>query len=142
MTMQTLIGYINIAIGGAYLGLGLIAANEIRTDTKTRGFSHFGAALCAMAFTCGPHHLYHGSQILSGAHPADGLLAIAVAMGVPGAWVFVSLRISVLFGGRGEHVFNASPSWLVATPFLFAAAAGSMMSIAMTKALKRIQGQI
>ena len=127
--MTWLLGLPSIALGVAYTSLGVLTLDEIRRDTRTRGFSQFGTAFALMAFTCGPHHLFDGYHVVAGEYPPNRLATVAVLMGLPAGWVVVSLRIEVLFGGRGERVISATPGWLVACPLLFAAMAGALVAL-------------
>lgn len=127
--MTWALGLASLALGVAYTGLGVLTVDELRRDTRTRGFSQFGAAFALMAFTCGPHHLFDGYHVLAGEYPASPLVAVAVLVGLPAGWVVVSLRIEVLFGGRGERVIAGTPGWLVACPLLFAGIAGALVAL-------------
>ena len=88
-------------------------------NRKTMGFSHFGAAWIAMAFTCGPHHFVHGIHLLFEGRTGGILDLIAVAIGVPAGVIWFLLRVEAFFGGRGDRFIEGSPGWVLAIPTLF-----------------------
>ena len=110
----------NILLGVAYTSYGVITAMEMKNDWRSFGFSHFGAAWIAMAFTCGPHHLDHGLHAL-----ADGrggsLDLLSVLVGLPAGVIWMGLRIEAFIGGRGDRFILGTPRWLRALPVVVTA---------------------
>ena len=125
--MSVLAGVLALLTGVVYAGLGLLAAAELVRHRRRRGFSHFGAALEGMFFTCGAHHLLHAGRHLLGDEPAHGPMVAALALGLVPAIVFVALRIEAGSGGRGDRLVSGSPLWITALPILFAAATGATL---------------
>ncbi|MEX0874281.1 MAG: hypothetical protein WD646_10150 [Actinomycetota bacterium] len=113
-------GLLNVVLGLAYTTYGLITIVDLKRGWKTMGFSHFGAAWIAMAFTCGPHHLVHGTHLLFEGRMAGPLDLVAVAVGLPAGVVFLSLRAEATLGGRGDRFISGSPLWLRSLPTLAA----------------------
>jgi hypothetical protein len=113
--MIVAIAITNILLGIAYTSYGVITAMEMKNDWRSFGFSHFGAAWIAMAFTCGPHHLDHGLHAL-----ADGrggsLDLLSVVVGLPAGVIWMGLRIEAFLGGRGDRFILGTPRWLRALP--------------------------
>ena len=64
-------------------GYGPMTLIEMKRRWRTLGFSHFGAAWVAMAFTCGPHHLVYGVHVAFEGRPGGPFDILAVAIGVP-----------------------------------------------------------
>jgi hypothetical protein len=81
------------------------------------GFSHFGAAWVAMAFTCGPHHWVHGIHVLEGGG-AGFLDFFVVAVGFPAGVIWFLLRVEAFRGGRGDRFVAGNPLWVLALPTL------------------------
>jgi uncharacterized membrane protein SirB2 len=106
---------VNIVLGIAYTTYGVIAALEMKNDWRSFGFSHFGAAWVAMAFTCGPHHLDHGLHALADGR-AGALDLFGVVVGLPAGVIWMSLRIEAFLGGRGDRFILGTPRWLRAIP--------------------------
>src|SRR2546423_4481001 len=98
--MIVAVALLNIALGVAYTSYGIITALEMKNDWRSFGFSHFGAAWIAMAFTCGPHHLDHGLHVLDGGK-AGGLDLLAVVIGPPPGGIWVSPPVEALIGRPG-----------------------------------------
>jgi hypothetical protein len=115
------VGLLNVALGLAYTTYGLITIVDLKRGWKTMGFSHFGAAWIAMAFTCGPHHLVHGLHLLAEGRAAGPLDLVAVAVGLPAGVVFLGLRVEATLGGRGDRFIGGSPLWLRSLPTVAAA---------------------
>ena len=115
--MNTLFGITAVIVGCAYLGMGLITGNDLRRHWRTRGWSPFGGAFTVMAFTCGPHHLVHGTHVLLHGERVDPLLSAAILLGLPAAVIFIGLRIETLLGGRGDRLIRGTPAWLAILPW-------------------------
>lgn len=128
--MTALLGTASLALGAAFVALGMIAVDELRRDTRSRGFSHFGVAFVLMAFTCGPHHLLDGYHVVTGEYPAQASVTMAVLFGVVPGWTFVWLRLEAMSGGRGERLIRGTPAWLAVTPVAFAVFTGAAIVIA------------
>jgi hypothetical protein len=109
------VALVNIVLGVAYTTYGVIAAMEMKNDWRSFGFSHFGAAWIAMAFTCGPHHLDHGLHALLDGK-AGGLDLFGVVIGLPAGVIWLSLRVEAFLGGRGDRFILGTPRWLRALP--------------------------
>jgi hypothetical protein len=130
---MSLVALANLVLGVAYCGYGVMTAIEMRRDWATFGFSHFGAAWIAMAFTCGPHHLAHGIHLAFEGRAGGPVDLLAVVIGLPvGVW-WLYLRVEAFFGGRGDRFVPATPSWLRA-----AAVAAAVYGVVMTNAIYRI----
>ena len=114
--MTAAVALANLVLGVAYTGYGVITAAEMRRDWRSFGFSHFGAAWIAMAFTCGPHHLVHGLHLAFEGRTGGALDLLAVAVGMPVGVVWLSLRVEAFRGGRGDRFILDEPRWLRAMP--------------------------
>jgi hypothetical protein len=106
--MSVVIGISNIAIGVAYVGLGLLAVWETFSLHSYRGWSRFGIGFALMAASCGPHHLVHGWHVLQGESISWPMLAVTL-IGLPAGLTFVWLRLETMWGGRGERLLSVSP---------------------------------
>jgi hypothetical protein len=106
----------NLLLGAAYLALGVIVLVELRSNWGEPGVWHFGAALAAMAFTCGPHHVTHGMHVGFEHHGAGRLDLVTVLVGLPPAIVFLWLRVEALSGRRGDRWIAGNPGWVQALP--------------------------
>ena len=116
-----LVGAANLVLGTVYTCYGFMTLVDLKRGWRTRGFSHFGTAWLAMAFTCGPHHLDHGLHVLVSGR-AGGLLDLAtILVGFPVGVLWFLLRVEAMLGGRGERTIAGSPSWLSALPWIGAA---------------------
>ena len=111
------VALLNIALGVAYTSYGIITALEMKNDWKSFGFSHFGAAWIAMAFTCGPHHFDHGLHILADGR-AGTLDLVGVLVGLPAGVIWLSLRVEAFLGGRGDRFILGTPRWVRTLPTL------------------------
>ena len=112
-----LVGALNVVLGIVYTQYGTMTAIEMRRNWRTMGFSHFGAAWIAMAFTCGPHHFVHGTHVLLEGRTGGALDLIAVLIGFPAGVIWFLLRVEAFFGGRGDRFVSGTPSWVAAIPF-------------------------
>jgi hypothetical protein len=108
----------NIILGLVYTGYGTMTLMEMIRDRQTRGFSHFGAAWIAMAFTCGPHHWVHGLHIAFEGRSPGALELIAVMVGFPAGVIWFLLRVEAFAGGRGDRFVRGNPLWVLALPTL------------------------
>ncbi len=117
--MSIAAGVLNVILGAVYLQYGTITFVEMRRNWSKMGFSHFGAAWIAMAFTCGPHHMVHGVHILFEGRQAGTLDLIAVAVGAPAGVIWFRLRVEAFLGGRGDRHIAGDPLWIWALPTLF-----------------------
>ena len=117
--MRLLVAYLNLGLGTVYTSYGLMTAVDLKRGWRTGGFSHFGAAWLAMAFTCGPHHLEHGLHQLAG-RPGGGLELFAVVAGAPAGVTWFLLRIEAMTGGAGDRPLARAPWWLRLVPALSA----------------------
>lgn len=117
--MSIAVGVLNVILGAVYLQYGTITFAEMRKNWSRMGFSHFGAAWIAMAFTCGPHHMVHGIHVLfEGRHPGT-LDLITAAVGAPAGVIWFRLRVEAFLGGRGDRHLPGTPTWLVVLPTIF-----------------------
>ena len=117
--MVLAVALLNIALGLAYTSYGIITALEMKNDWRSFGFSHFGAAWIAMAFTCGPHHFDHGLHVLASGK-AGPLDLVGVVVGLPAGVIWLSLRIEAFMGGRGDRFILGTPRWVRALVPFFA----------------------
>ncbi|MHB1854754.1 MAG: hypothetical protein ACYCS2_06840 [Acidimicrobiales bacterium] len=116
--MTLAVGVSNLVLGAIYTCYGIMTLVDLKRGWRTRGFSHFGAAWVAMAFTCGPHHLEHGLHILSSGTNAGALDFAAVAVGFPAGAIWFLLRVEALAGGAGDRFVRGTPAWVAALPYL------------------------
>ena len=141
--MTAAVAAVNLVLGVAYCGYGVMTSIEMKRDWKSFGFSHFGAAWICMAFTCGPHHLVHGIHTALAGHnhsiALGGLVAFicrrpvhltlpgriggpldlfAVVVGLPAGVIWLALRVEAFAGGRGDRYIKGTPLWLAALPFV------------------------
>ena len=117
--MRIAVGLLNLILGFVYIQYGTLTVIDMWRNRRKLGFSHFGAAWIAMAFTCGPHHFVHGLHMLvSGGRPGT-LDVVAVAIGFPAGVTWFLLRIEAFAGGRGDRFLLGSPLWVLAIPTVF-----------------------
>jgi hypothetical protein len=121
------VALVNIVLGVAYTSYGIITALEMKNDWKSFGFSHFGAAWIAMAFTCGPHHFDHGLHVLADGR-AGALDLVGVVVGLPAGVIWLSLRVEAFLGGRGDRFILGTPRWVRALPGLAVAYLGVVIA--------------
>ena len=110
--MTILAATLNIVLGTAYCGYGMMTAVEMKRDYKSFGFSHFGAAWIFMAFTCGPHHLFHGVHLAFEGRTSGAVDVVAVIVGLPAGVLWLYLRVEAFAGGRGDRFIMGTPSWI------------------------------
>jgi hypothetical protein len=114
--MTALVAGLNLLLGVVYTCYGVMTAIEMKRDWRAYGFSHFGAAWVAMAFTCGPHHLFHGLHQAFEGRPGGPLDLVAVLVGLPVGAIWFLLRVEAFVGGRGDRFISGTPRWLKAMP--------------------------
>jgi len=125
----TSVGVLNLVLGLVYTQYGTMTAIEMRRNWRTMGFSHFGAAWIAMAFTCGPHHIVHGVHILLEGRTGGPLDLVAVLVGFPAGVIWFLLRLEAFFGGRGDRFVTGTPGWVATIPFAAGIYVGIMVAI-------------
>ena len=125
----TSVGILNVVLGLVYTQYGTMTAIEMRRNWRTMGFSHFGAAWIAMAFTCGPHHFVHGTHVLLEGRTGGALDLVAVAVGFPAGVIWFLLRLEAFFGGRGDRFIAGTPGWIAAMPFAAGIYVGVVIAI-------------
>ena len=106
-----------------------VTAIDLKRHWRALGFSHFGAAWMAMAFTCGPHHLEHGLHLAFSGRDAGGVELLTVLVGLPAGGVWFLLRVEALAGGRGDRFISGTPGWLATIPKLAAAYVGAFVGL-------------
>ena len=116
--MNVLVAAANIALGLIYTCYGVMTIIDLKNGWRTNGFSHFGLAWIAMAFTCGPHHLEHGLHAGFTSGNAGALDLLAVGLGAPAGLTWFYLRVEALFGGRGDRFIPGTPRWVGVLPLL------------------------
>lgn len=116
--MRTAVAGLNLLLGVVYVSYGIMTIIDLRRGWETRGFSHFGLAWIAMAFTCGPHHFEHGLHIAIAGRNGSALDLIAVVIGLPAGVIWFLLRVEALTGGRGDRFISGTPRWVAALPAL------------------------
>ena len=117
--MRVAVGLTNLILGFVYIQYGTLTVIDMRRNWRTMGFSHFGMAWIAMAFTCGPHHFVHGLHMLLTRHQPGLLDVVSVAVGFPAGVTWFLLRIEAFSGGRGDRFVSGSPLWVAAIPTVF-----------------------
>ena len=116
--MRLAVTLANLVLGAAYLGIGSLIVYDLVRGLAVRGFSRFGAAMAAIAFTCGPHHVAHGFHVGFEGHAASPLDLVTVLVGIPFGVVFAVLRIEAQLGGRGDRFVSGTPRFMQALPVL------------------------
>jgi len=127
--MRATLGILNLVLGSVYTSYGVMTLIDMRRGWRTMGFSHFGAAWTAMAFTCGPHHLVHGYYVLAGPGVGGGLDLLAVAVGFPAGVIWFLLRLEAFAGGRGDRAVSGTPAWIRAIPLASAVVATFFLTV-------------
>lgn len=123
------VGLANVALGTVYTCYGLITIVDLKRGWASHGFSHFGAAWIAMAFTCGPHHLDHGAHALFAGRAAGPADLLAIAVGAPVGIIWFLLRVEALLGGRGDRHIGGTPLWLESVPTVASVYATVMVAV-------------
>lgn len=133
--MRAAVAGLNLLLGVVYMSYGAMTIIDLRRGWADRGFSHFGLAWIAMAFTCGPHHFEHGLHIAFAGRNGSALDLIAVVVGLPAGVIWFLLRVEALAGGRGDRFISGTPRWVAALPalsvvylVLLVGAAGAVLS--------------
>ena len=116
--MRVSVAVLNLVLGTVYTSYGIMTIVDLKRGWKTMGFSHFGAAWIAMAFTCGPHHLEHGLHVALDGRNGGPLDAFAVLVGFPAGVIWFLLRVEALAGGRGDRFVHGTPRFVSALSFL------------------------
>jgi hypothetical protein len=116
LPLTVLLGVLNIILGLVYTGYGIMTATEMIRSRSTMGFSHFGMAWIAMAFTCGPHHWIHGIHLVAEGRLGGPLDLFAVLVGFPAGVTWFLLRVEAFSGGRGDRLVPGNPLWVIALP--------------------------
>lgn len=114
--MTAAVATLNIVLGLVYTQYGTMTVWEMVRNRRTMGFSHFGLAWIAMAFTCGPHHLVHGVHMAFEGRTGGALDLLAVLIGLPAGATWFLLRVEAFRGGRGDRFWSGSPIWVLALP--------------------------
>ena len=139
--MRAAVATANIVLGLVYTSYGIMTIVDLKRGWRTMGFSHFGLAWIAMAFTCGPHHLEHGLHVaMAGCKNAPAFVTFfcrlhpqaletasaarlggpldlaAVLVGFPAGALWFLLRVEALAGGRGDRFVSGTPRWVAAIP--------------------------
>ena len=114
--MRAAVTIVNLVTGSAYVGIGGLIVLDLVLGWRTLGLSRFGAALAAIAFTCGLHHVVHAVHVGVDGHGATALDFVTVMVGIPFGAVFFYLRLEALMGGSGDR-FRSGRCWsMLAAP--------------------------
>jgi hypothetical protein len=119
--MTLALAAVSLLLGSVYTGYGVMTIIDMNRGWRTFGFSHFGAAWIAMAFTCGPHHFEHGIHLAFAGRSAGWVELATVVVGIPAGATWFLLRVEALTGGRGDRFISGTPAWLAAVPVVAAA---------------------
>jgi hypothetical protein len=116
--MTIAVAVLNLVLGAVYTQYGTMTIVDMKRSWRSLGFSHFGAAWIAMAFTCGPHHLVHGIHIAFEGRSGGPLDLVAVLVGFPAGVAWFLLRVEAFRGGQGDRFVAGNPLWVLALPTL------------------------
>ena len=119
--MKAVLAGLSLVLGTVYTSYGVMTIIDLRRGWRRFGFSHFGAAWIAMAFTCGPHHLEHGLHLALAGRAPGWTELVTVVVGLPAGVVWFLLRVEALAGGRGDRFVSGTPRWVGAMPVVAAA---------------------
>ena len=114
--MSAAVATANILLGLIFGLVGALGVVEMVRNRRTMGFSQFGAAWVALAFTCGPHHVVHGLHVAAEGRAGGLLDLVAVLVGLPAGLAWFYLRVEALRGGRGDRFWRGNPLWVLALP--------------------------
>jgi hypothetical protein len=114
--MTAAVAALNVVLGLVYLQYGTMTLLEMRRHGGELGWSRFGIAWIAMAFTCGPHHFVHGVHVALEGRFAGGLDLAATLIAFPAGVTWFLLRLEAFGGGRGDRFVAGSPVWVLALP--------------------------
>jgi hypothetical protein len=128
--MRLSVAVFNLVLGTVYTSYGIMTILDLKRGWKEFGFSHFGMAWIAMAFTCGPHHLEHGQHNLVFGRNGGPLDLFAVLVGFPAGVIWFLLRAEALRGGRGDRFVSGTPRWVAALPYVGAVYLGVLVAAA------------
>ncbi len=126
-----LVASLNLLLGVVYFQYGTMTLVDMARHRRRMGFSHFGAAWVAMAFTCGPHHFAHGAHVAAEGWSGGWLDVAAVAVGLPAGIIWFLLRVEAFRGGSGDRFVAGTPWWLAAAPFAGGLYAGVLVTVAL-----------
>lgn len=126
--MTATVAALNLLLGAVYTQYGTMTIIDLKRNWRTLGFSHFGAAWIALAFTCGPHHLAHGYHLAFEGRPAGTLDLVAVLIGLPVGVAWFLLRVEAFRGGRGDRFVAGTPGWLILLPALAGAYLAALLA--------------
>jgi len=135
--MTTAIGILHLVLGTVYFQYGSMTLVDMRRQWSANGFSHFGGAWIAMAFTCGPHHFAHGLHLLTSGVSAGPLDLVVVLVGFPAGVVWFLLRVEAFRGGRGDRFIAGTPLWVLALPAVGASYATAIIMMVLTAGTAR-----
>lgn len=110
--MRAALAAASLGLGAVYVGFGVIIAADLLRERRAGAVSHFGRAILAIAWTCGPHHLEHGAHLAAAGRPAGPVELLTVAAGLPTGLVWLYLRLEAMSGGRGDRFVAGTPTWL------------------------------
>ena len=116
--MSVVLAVLSIILGVVYTSYGIMTVIDLAGGWRKYGYSHFGLAWIAMAFTCGPHHLEHGLHLLDGGRMAGPLELVAVVVGFPAGVIWFLLRCEAMLGGRGDRTLAGDDKVVAALPVL------------------------
>jgi hypothetical protein len=116
--VRAAVAILNIVLGEVYTSYGVLTIIDMKREWRQRGFSHFGLAWIAMAFTCGPHHLEHGLHVAFAGRAGGPLDLLAVVVGLPAGVAWFLLRVEALLGGRGDRFIAGTPRGVAVLPAL------------------------
>ena len=134
--MRAVLAVASLLLGTVYTSYGVLTVIDLKRNWRTLGFSHFGAAWIAMAFTCGPHHLEHGLHLALAGRQAGPVELLTVLVGLPAGAIWFLLRLEALGGGRGDRFISGTPRWLAGMPRLAAVYLGVFVGVSAGLLLK------